>query len=165
MEVLQKCGFCPSFLEWIEDISKNQESCLINAGITTSYFKLQKGARQGYTICAYLFIVALEILFYLIKNNKKIEALNIGDYSVLYSAWVDVNNFILRNVSSVIEIVSMIGYFSNCLGLKSNIFKYKIACITGTRSCGRLRFKICWLDIRCSQNTRGSLLIQQRKSE
>ena len=41
---LKKFGFGPSFLEWIEAVLRNQESRVINAGTTTSYFELQKGA-------------------------------------------------------------------------------------------------------------------------
>ena len=73
MAVLKKIGFGPSFLEWIEAVLKNQESC----GIVAAYFKLQKGSHQGDPISAYLFILALEILFYSIKTNSKIEGLNI----------------------------------------------------------------------------------------
>ena len=89
---------------------------MINAGTTTSYFKLQKTARQGDPIYAYLFILALEILFYLIKTTNKIESLNICDYSFLYSAYADDTTFLLKNVSSVIEIVSVIDYLSKYSG-------------------------------------------------
>ena len=64
--------------------------------VQNSVFKLQKGARQGDQISAYRFILALEILFYLIKTNKKIEGLNIGDYSFLDSAYADDTTFILK---------------------------------------------------------------------
>ena len=37
-------------------------------GFTTKYFNLEKGARQGTPVSAYLFILALEILFYLSKT-------------------------------------------------------------------------------------------------
>ena len=94
MAVLKKSSFGPSFLECIEAVLKNQESCVINAGTTTAYFKQQNGARQGDPISAYLFILALEILFYLIKTNNKIECLNICDYSFLYSAYADDTTFI-----------------------------------------------------------------------
>ena len=64
--------------------------------VQNSVFKLQKGERQGDQITVYLFILALEILFYLIKTNKKIEGLNIGDYSFLHSAYADDTTFILK---------------------------------------------------------------------
>ena len=106
--VLKKVGFSLSFLEWIEAVLKNQESCVMNAGTTAVYFKLLKVARGCDPISAYFFILALDILFYLIKTNKNIEGLNICDYSFLYSAYADDATFILKNVSSVTEIVSMI---------------------------------------------------------
>ena len=99
MAFLKKLGFGTSFLECSEDVLKNQELCVINATTTTAYFKLQKGTRQVDPISTYLFILALEILFYLIKSNNKIEDLNICDYSFLYSAYVDDTTFILKNVS------------------------------------------------------------------
>ena len=54
-------------------ILKNQESCVINGGTTTKSFKLNRGARQGDPISAYLFILAFEILFLLIKENPHIK--------------------------------------------------------------------------------------------
>ena len=42
--VLKKFGFGQHFISWIEIILKNQESCVIS-GITTIYFKLNRGAR------------------------------------------------------------------------------------------------------------------------
>lgn len=44
----------------------------MNAGTTTANLKSQKGARHGDPISAYIFIFALEILFYLIKASNKI---------------------------------------------------------------------------------------------
>ena len=106
------------------------------------YFKLQKGARQDDPISAYLFILALGILIYLIKTNNKIEPLNICDYSFLYSAYADDTTFISKNVSSVIEIVSMIEYFSNYSGLKSKISRYEIA---GIGALKRIPVEVCGL--------------------
>ena len=99
MAVLKKLGFGTSFLECIEDVLKNQELSVINAATTTAYFKLQKGACQVDPISAYLFILTLETLLYLIKSNNKIEDLNICDNSFLYSAYVDDITLILKNVS------------------------------------------------------------------
>ena len=39
-------------MEWITTLHNNQESCILNTAITRSYFKLERGARQGYPISA-----------------------------------------------------------------------------------------------------------------
>ena len=76
LQILQKFGFRIDFVSWIKTILKNQESCLIKNGKTTKYFKLERGARQGDPIVAYLFILALEIFFIFAKNNPKVKGLN-----------------------------------------------------------------------------------------
>ena len=50
-------------ITWIEILSKDQQLCIINAGTTTQYFNLERGARQDDPVSAYLFILVLEILF------------------------------------------------------------------------------------------------------
>ena len=37
------------------------------------YFKLERGAHQGDPISAYLFILALEIIFIFVKTNLKVK--------------------------------------------------------------------------------------------
>ena len=71
MQVLVKFGFPEYFLDWIKILLCDQESCVVNDGTTTPYFKLERGARQGDPISAYLFIIALEVLFILIKKILK----------------------------------------------------------------------------------------------
>ena len=63
LEVLKAFGFGKDFLHWFEILLTNQESCLLNGGTTTKYFKLKKGTRQGDPISVYLFILVLEIVF------------------------------------------------------------------------------------------------------
>ena len=69
LAVLKTFFFGTSFIKWIEGILNKSESCVINSGKTTQYFPLNRGARQGDPISAYLFILIMEVLFTLIKNN------------------------------------------------------------------------------------------------
>ena len=80
---------------------KNQKSCVIKGGTTTKYFKLNRGARQGNTISAYLFILAFEIVFVLIKENPHIKELNIFYHCYLYSEYADDTSLFLKDVNSI----------------------------------------------------------------
>ena len=72
---------------------KNPESCVINGGKTTEYFKLKRGTRQGHPISEYLFIIALEVVFSLIKANPDIKSVQVFSHTFLYSAYADGTTF------------------------------------------------------------------------
>ena len=63
MCVLKKFGFSNDFRKWIQIIIKDSESCAVNGGKTTPYFKLEKGTRQGDPISSYLFILGSGFIF------------------------------------------------------------------------------------------------------
>ena len=75
---------------------KCRESCIINGGNTTKYFKLQKGAPQGDPVSAYLFILCLETVFILVKTNKRVKGINIFEDTYLYSAFADDTTILKR---------------------------------------------------------------------
>ena len=127
LAVLKKFGFGTSFINWIETILNKPESCVINSGKTTQYFQLNRGARQGDPISAYLFILVMEVLFTLIKNNEKIQGLDILNYRFLYSAHADDSTFFLRNIDSVIELARTFKEFSSFSDLSPNMSKCEIA--------------------------------------
>ena len=126
INVLKKNGFGNNFIRWIRIILRNQESCVINSGSTTSYFKLVRDARQGDPISAYLFILALEIVFIMLKENNRVKGIDIFDHTFLYTAYADDTTFFLRNKESVLELMNTFSNFSKYSGLKPNISKFEI---------------------------------------
>ena len=127
LAVLQKYGFGERFLKWIQILIKNQESCVVNGGITTKFFSLDRGARQGDPISAFLFILALEVFFVLLKSNNNIKGLDIYGHKLLYTAYADDSSFFFKNKKSVIEAFKILDELSFFTGLKPNKEKCEVA--------------------------------------
>ena len=127
---LRRYGFGKTFIKWTKIQLNNQEPCIINGGITTKYFKLDKSARQGDFISAYLFILLLETVFNSIKQNKYIEGMTFFDHTFLYAAYADVFTFFLKDKESVNEVMNVYDTFSTYSALKPNKSKCKIAGIS-----------------------------------
>ena len=113
---LKKYRYGNDFIKWVEMLLECQESCVINGGSATKYFKLQKGARQGDPISASLFILCLEIVFILIKANKRVKGINIFEHTYLYLAYADDTTFFLRDKISIKELFNTFATFSSIRG-------------------------------------------------
>ena len=126
LSCLEKYGFGPNFLKWIKILLNKNESCVMNGGTTTGYFNLERGARQGDPIAAYLFILVLEIFFILIRSNANIKKLKIYDFSYILTAYADDTTFFVADLNSVLEINNVFGKFSSFSGLRLNNSKCEI---------------------------------------
>ena len=82
-----------------------------NGGKTTKYFKLERGARQGNPIAAYLFILVLEIFFIFVKINTKVKGLKIFRHQFLYTAYANDITFFLKDRKSIIELINELNTF------------------------------------------------------
>ena len=56
---------------------------VINGGKATLHFKLERGTRQGDPVLTYLFIIALEVVFSLIKASSDIVGLQFFSHTSL----------------------------------------------------------------------------------
>ena len=125
--VLKKYGFGDDFIDWVLILFNSQESCVINGGHSTKYFPLESGARQGDPISAYLFVLALELFFILIKTNNDIQGIEIFNHEFLYTAHADDTTFFVKDLNSVKVILSSLDQFYTFSGLRPNLSKCEIA--------------------------------------
>ena len=72
ISTLEKFGFGKTFIDCMKIFLNEQGPCIINEEITTKYFKLEKGARQGDPMSAYLFTLCFEML---IKFNVNVNVI------------------------------------------------------------------------------------------
>ena len=97
---LEKYGFGPNFIQWIKTLLANNESCVMNNGSSTGFFKIQRGTKQGDPLSPYSFILVLEILFIQIRNDKAIRGFKIGDIEIRMTAFADDSTFFVRDKQS-----------------------------------------------------------------
>ena len=124
---LKRHGFGKTFVKRIKTLLNNQESCIINRGFTTKYFKLDKGKRQVDPVSACLFVLVLKIVFNLIKQKKDIDGPTFFDHTFLYTAYADDTTFFLKDKESVKKVMNVFDTFSIYSGLKPNKSKCEIA--------------------------------------
>ena len=78
LSCLEAFNFGPDFIRWVKTFYQNIQSCVINNGLMSDYFKLERGVRQGDPLSPYLFVVVIESLAIAIRKNPAIRGIMIG---------------------------------------------------------------------------------------
>ena len=121
--VLESFGFGPDFIQWVRTLFYNAESCVINNGRSTGYFRLERSTRQGDPLLAYLFILALEALLIQIRENNDIKGIIINNTNIKLSAYADDTYFLASDVISLQYIFKTCEIFQQFSSLKLNLDK------------------------------------------
>ena len=104
---------------------KNPESCVINCGKTTPYFKLESETREGDPVLAYFLSIAFKVVFSLIKANPDTEGLQFFRYTFLYSVY-ETRNMQMKYLERYIN-------FLFFLALKSTVQSVKLLALMSKR--------------------------------
>ena len=75
---------------------------------------------------AYLFIVALKVLFTLIKSKDNINCIDLYDYSFVFIAHADDSTFFLKDITSVRILVDTFKVLSCFSGLNRILIGVKL---------------------------------------
>ena len=108
------------FQLWIVSVYSDVSSCIINNGVTTPYFKLQRGVRQGDPLSAYLFILCIELLSNKIRQDPQIRGILVQHQEVKITQYADDTSCFVRDLNSLKRLFSLHEHFQNISGLKLN---------------------------------------------
>ena len=147
-EFLLKCleafNFGPDFLHWVKVFYKNIQSCILNNGMTSTFFTLERGVRQGDPLSPYLFVVAVETLAIAITQNSDIEGIYIEEQQTKLLQYADDTTAILADTNSAKVLFELLDRFRNISGLKMNCSKTEGMWIGSLKESKEEYFGIKW---------------------
>ena len=86
---------------WIKTFYNNIQSCVINYGLSSHYFNLTRGVRQGDPLSPYLFLLAVESLAIAVRENEEIKGVEIEqEETKLHLQYADDTIAVLSDIKS-----------------------------------------------------------------
>ncbi len=133
-KTLEYFKFGSDFRKWINILYTDTESCVVNNGWTTRFFKLSRGVRQGCPMSPYLFVLGAELLSLAVRSNNRIQGITIDGVTHKIIQYADDTALILTcEPVTFRETFNILNKFSAISGLRINIEKTKIMRIGALR--------------------------------
>jgi len=79
--------------------------------------------RQGCPLSRLLFVIGIEILARAIKNDPAIKGINVGEKEIKVSLYADDTTVFVRDLDSVVHLLTLLDKFKNLSGLEINTTK------------------------------------------
>ena len=136
---LEKClelfNFGPDLIRWVNTFYKNVKSCIINNGLCSHYFNVERGVRQGDPLSPYLFVICVEILAIAVRNNENIKGIKISDSETKLLQFADDTTAILADLNFAQALLKLLNDFEKVSGLKLNVLKTEAMWIGSLQNC------------------------------
>ena len=119
---LEKFNFGSSFRSWVSVLYNDITSCALVNGWISEPFHIKRGVRQGCPLSALLFVLAVEFMASRIRSNNCIKPFVIPKNSTNLKLvqYADDTLFVVRNESSLKEIIHELNIFGKVAGPKLN---------------------------------------------
>ena len=125
-QTMESFGFGKGMINMIKLLYRGAESAVMNEGISSKYFSLERSCRQGDCLSPYLFIIAIEPLLKQIRDNQQIEGLRFRDNEYKVTAYADDLTLTIRNREGISAAVKILKDFAAISGLEINMNKSEL---------------------------------------
>ena len=114
-KVMKSFNFGESIQRWVCTFYNNIQSCVMNNGMSSGYFDVNSGVRQGDPLSSVLFVVAMEVLLINIRNNKDIEGIQVNmEVNIKCSCYADDLTCFLKDIKSADNMLRTLDMFYSC---------------------------------------------------
>ena len=120
---MESMNFGKYFRECVKIMYNNIEACIMNNGNASTFFKPSRGIRQGCPISANIFLLIVEILAHAIRNNPRIQGIEIDGKVYKVSQYADDTCLFIKNEQSLKTALMTFQMFAKCSGLSINMDK------------------------------------------
>ena len=144
IKCLEEFNFGPDFIRWLAVFHKDIKSCITNNGLSSNFFPLQRGVRQGDPLSPYLFVIAVETLAIAIRQNPDIKGIVIRQEETKVLQYADDTTATLADVDSAKSLFKLMEIFKNISGLNINSAKTEGMWIGSFRGKMEEPFSIKW---------------------
>ena len=120
LKCLKRFNFGPSFINWIQVLYKNANSCVMNGGISSGFFNIERGVRQGDPLSPYLFIIGIELLASAIRENDQIRGISVVNKIIKTVLYADDITVAVNDKHSAKILFEIIEKFKKLSGLEIN---------------------------------------------
>ena len=120
-KTFRQFNFGPTIINWIKIFYNSTESCILNNGWSSDFFKLERGVRQGCPLSPYLFILCVEVLAEAVRKNNEIKGITVNSREIKISQYADDTTLILDgSQKSFTTSLKTLEFFSEVSGLRLN---------------------------------------------
>jgi exonuclease III len=119
-DCLNALNFGENFINFIKTMYSNIETCVVNNGHSSAFFKPSRGIRQGCPASALIYILLVETMANAIRNNNRIKGITINKKMYKISQYADDTCLFISDQFSLSVAMLVLDKFYKCSGLKMN---------------------------------------------
>ena len=128
----------------MKSLYSNISSCVMNNGLSSQYFTVGRGVRQGDPLSPYLFILALEVLSCNIREETSIKGITVNGREIKIIQYADDTSCVLADEQSAKYLFKLINSFTEVSGLKLNVNKSQALWLGSDCHCNLKPFNVEW---------------------
>ena len=141
---LKKFNLGDSFVQWIKTFDNEAMSCVSNNGHTSNYFRLGRGVRQGDPLSPYLFLLVVEVLANVIRQDSNIKGITVSGEHIKLLQYADDTNGVVADTKSADRFLKDVYTFGIYTGLHLNKDKTEAMWLGKSRNSNSKPLGISW---------------------